>query len=688
MTDPVCTTVVPPAHLPSLSSRRFRLEDLATNGLIVVLITVGAFAVWSSISTGRLGAEAIVSSVLSDHYALAATAVATEESLERKYRLEPGAEVRSRYAQAAADLQAALAKVSRDGAAEDRLLVDEVMKAHAPYLVSIDRMFDAVDRGDTAEVLRIDGDEVDPKFDRIAQIVEKATDDHHVKALDALRVLRDREIFNVRAVPGVFVVGVLLAALLSNVLRRTQRELTQQRERATHSSLHDALTGLPNRTLLADRFEQALRAGKRGATSTGLLLIDLDRFKEVNDTLGHHSGDQLLVQIGRRLGDALREVDTIARLGGDEFAVLLPGVDGPTGALFVARRLRAALTEAFSLEGIDVAIDASIGVVVSGVHGDDPVTLLQRADVAMYAAKMQGQGVLVYDPGADVHSPERLALLGQLRLGIDRDELFLHYQPKVNLATDLVTGVEALVRWKHPQRGLISPDDFIPLAEHTTLIGPLTKYVIGAALAQSRAWLDAGHRLPVAVNISARNLLDDQIVSQVADLLEHHRIPAEMLALEVTESAIMLEPKRARRILGELHALGVRLSIDDFGAGYTSLGQLKDLPVTELKVDKSFVLTMQTDPSNAIIVHSVVALGHSLGLSVVAEGVETPDALNALGDCRCDSAQGYYLCRPKTAADFMAWYTARNASQAAQRVKAQRPDAVVVAATARSAAPA
>ncbi len=440
--------------------------------------------------------------------------------------------------------------------------------------------------------------------------------------------------------------------------------MTEQREQATHDSLHDALTGLPNRTLLADRFGQALRSERRDGSTTGLLLIDLDRFKEVNDTLGHHSGDQLLVQIGARLAGALRGVDTIARLGGDEFAVLLPAVEGLKGALLVATRLRAVLTQVFALDGMDVAIDASIGVVVSGAHGDDPVTLLQRADVAMYAAKLQGQGVLAYDPSADLHTPERLGLLGQLRVGIERGELFLHYQPKVSLTTGQVTGVEALVRWQHPQRGLVRPDEFIPFAEHTTLIRPLTTYVLNSALAQARIWADAGHLIPVAVNISARNLLDDQIVGQIADLLALHRLPAEMLELEVTESAIMLDPKRAHRVLGELHALGVRIAIDDFGAGYTSLGQLKNLPISELKVDKSFVLTMQSDRANAIIVHSVVALGHSLGLSVVAEGVETADALSALTGYHCDIAQGFHLCRPKTADEFFRWYQERACASA------------------------
>jgi diguanylate cyclase len=298
-------------------------------------------------------------------------------------------------------------------------------------------------------------------------------------------------------------------------------------------------------------------------------------------------------------------------------------------------------------------------VVLSGVHGEDAATLLQRADVAMYVAKEQSLGIFVYDPDADGHSPERLALLGDLRRGLDRGELVLHYQPKVSLSTGDVCGVEALVRWQHPDRGLIPPDAFIPLAEHTGLIGPLTSYVLDTALAQVKTWTDLGHQIPVAVNLSARNLLDERLAETVADLLEHHQVPARLLELEITESAIMIEPARAHRLLTRLHDLGIAIAIDDFGAGYTSLAQLKTLPVTELKVDRSFVLTMDTDPANALIVRSVVELGHNLGLTAVAEGVETAAAMTTLTEYGCDIAQGYHLCRPVTPEAFLTWYRNR-----------------------------
>jgi diguanylate cyclase len=631
----------------------------ATGGLLVVLLGVSSFAMWSAVSTSRATARVIASSTLSDHYASAAAAVAAEESLERKYRLEPGPEVRSRYEKASANLLEAMALVRRDGNAPDRVLADTVAAAHGPYLTAIGHMFAAVDRADAALVLQIDSDEVDPRFEMIEEAVNKAADSHHAAALVDLADLNAREAFKARVTPVVFLGGLVLVALFSTVLRRTRALLDVQRKQAVHDALHDSLTGLPNRTLLADRFEQALRTGKRAGKTTGLLLIDLDRFKEVNDTLGHHVGDQLLSQVGPRLAAALRGADTVARLGGDEFAVLLPEVDGLPGALEAAARLRAALATSFKIEDVELDIDASIGVVISGTHGNDAQTLLQRADVAMYVAKQQGRGVVVYDPENDEHSPERLALLGQLRRGIERGELFLHYQPKINLHSGEVVGVEALVRWQHPERGLVPPNDFIPLAEHTGLIGPLTVFVLSTALAQVKVWADAGHCIPVAVNVSARNLVDDEFANKVAELLEQHGVAAALLEIEVTESAVMLEPEHAARILGDLHALGVRIAIDDFGAGYTSLAQLKHLPISELKIDKSFILTIHNNPDDALIVRSMIDLGHSLNMKVVAEGVETAAAAGMLTEYRCDIAQGYHLCRPVLPEALMRWHGQR-----------------------------
>jgi len=631
----------------------------ARHGLVAVLLAISGFAVWSAIATGRLGQEAIASSVLSDHYTAAATAVLAAESLEHKYRLDPGPNILRNFNDAVAQLGTALERIHRAGTHADHLLVEEVRTSLTPYLESIYKMFNAVDHGDAIRARRIDNEEADPLFEKIENVVLQAAAIHHQESIVALEKLRSRESFNANTTPIVFIAGLLLAGLFAEVLRRTRDELDSQRKDALHASLHDKLTGLANRTLLADRFEQALRLGRRQESITGLLLIDLDRFKEVNDTLGHHYGDRLLDKIGKRLTNEAREIDTVARLGGDEFAILLPAVEGLEGALIAAKRLHTAITAAFEIDGVELDVEASFGVVVSGLHGDDPSTLMQRADIAMYAAKKQGKGVLAYDPGADRRSPERLAMLGELRRGLERGELFLEYQPKVRLSTGKVTGVEALVRWQHPVRGLVSPDEFIPFAELTGIIGSLTRYVLNLALCQARAWTDAGLCIPIAVNISARNLLDDKLVTQIIDLLEHYKLTPDMLMLEVTESAIMLDSYAARTILRQLHTMGIHIAIDDFGVGYTSLAQLKDLPISELKIDKSFVLAMQRDQANELIVRSVVDLGHNLGMSVIAEGVETADVLDALGNYHCDMAQGFHVCRPVSAEAFIQWYEER-----------------------------
>jgi len=427
-----------------------------------------------------------------------------------------------------------------------------------------------------------------------------------------------------------------------------------------HRALHDPLTGLPNRALLADRFGQSLRAARRGQEVVGLLLIDLDRFKEVNDTLGHHFGDRLLIQVGARFGQALRASDTIARLGGDEFAVLLPSVSGIDAATEVATMLQAELDRSFIVDGVELDVEASIGVVVSGGCGEDAdaAILLQRADIAMYVAKQGNLRITSYDPASDAHTPERLALLGDLRRALQNNELLLHFQPKVSLSTGAVCGAEALVRWQHPERGLLAPGEFIPMAENTGLIGPLTRHVLDLALAQARRWADQGQPLQVAVNLSARNLLDDHLDRTVADLLAEHGVPPHLLKLEVTESAIMIDPIRAGDVLHRLAGQGINISIDDFGAGYTSLGQLKTLPVTELKIDLSFVATMDTDTSNDLIVRSVIELGHNLGLTAVAEGVESAAILGALIGSSCDVVQGYHLSHPLPVGAFDTWRAA------------------------------
>jgi diguanylate cyclase (GGDEF)-like protein len=635
---------------------------LASVGLVLVLLIVSLFAVWSSGATSAAASRAVAVSTLSDNYAQAATAVGTEETLEYEYRLRPVPDVRAGHDRAAAGLVAALGKVRRNGDADDRAFVDGVLVEHRTYLAAIHRLFAAADRGDTAAILRIDDEEADPSFAAIHGAVLAAAANKHRLALAELVHLQGLEASTRRLTPLVFLVGLVLASILASITRGHRRLLNVERARAVHDSLHDALTGLPNRTLLTDRCGQALRADARAGTSAGLMLIGLDRFKEINGTLGHRCGDELLTQVGLRLTDVLRGVDTVARLGGDEFAVLLPDAGTVDNVRTVAAKVQDALAPPFHVEGLDLDIEAGVGVVLAGEHGEDVTTLLQRADVAMHVAKSHGLGVFAYDPAVDSYSPARLALLGDLRRALERDELVLYYQPQVNISTGDVVGAEALVRWQHPERGLVFPDEFIPLAEHTGLIGPLTRKVLDIALAQARAWSDADRPLTVSVNLAARNLLDETLPIQVADLLVAHGVAPELLELEVTETAIMTDPVRARKLLEKLVTLGIRISIDDFGVGYTSLGQLRDLPISELKIDQSFVRTMAEDPNNALIVRSVVDLGHNLGFTLVAEGVESQEILTALADLGCDIAQGYHLSCPITVAVFDTWCVGRNRS--------------------------
>ncbi len=432
---------------------------------------------------------------------------------------------------------------------------------------------------------------------------------------------------------------------------RAGRSLAQLR----HDARHDALTGLGNRIALFAEMDALLAAGGSGS----VLLLDLDRFKEVNEALGHRIGDRLLGAVAARLGALLPPGVTLARLGGDEFAALLPGSGSAAAALTVAEALRVALKEPYEVEGTPLEVGASIGIAVVPEHGRDAITLLQHADVAMYSAKRAAAGVALYssdDHGANLR---RLTLSRELRRGVQSGEIVVHYQPKVALRTGELLGMEALARWQVPRRGLVMPDEFIPVAEQTGLIGALTEVVLRAALGQARRWLDGGRRVGVAVNLSGRGLHEPGLPRQVAEALRSSGVPADLLTLEITESSLILDFERAVGVLEELVALGVGLSLDDFGTGYSSLAYLQRLPVRELKIDKSFVWAMNTDASGPAIVQAVIDLAHILGLRVVAEGVEEEHVRRALAKMGCDAMQGYLLSRPMTAEATTEWLNRR-----------------------------
>jgi diguanylate cyclase (GGDEF)-like protein len=449
------------------------------------------------------------------------------------------------------------------------------------------------------------------------------------------------------------VILLALYALLIPVLRRVTRRVKGQMAEIEHRALHDDLTGLPNRVLFRDRIAEAVARSTAGGGRFAVMLLDLDRFKEVNDALGHQSGDAMLRELGTRLADALGEGETYARLGGDEFGIVLPLATAESAGQ-VAERILTVVAEPFVLEGLTLEVAASIGIALAPEHGYDVDTLIRHADIAMYLAKESRSGFAFYDEEYDPSDADRLALVGELRRALERQEFIVEYQPKADLSTGEIVGAEALVRWLHPQRGLLRPEEFIPLAERTGLIKLLSRYVLDESLRRCRDWSAAGYDVHVAVNLTIANLLDLELPNEIAELLRRHELPPDRLELEVTESMIMADPFRVRQVLTRLSDMGVRLAIDDFGTGYSSLAYLRRLPVDVLKIDKSFVLNMMEDGSDMTIVRSTIDLARNLGLQVIAEGVETPEAWHALRLFGCHVAQGFLIGRPTSAANLAA----------------------------------
>jgi diguanylate cyclase len=632
-----------------------RIRRGAVMGLAVTVLALTSLGMVGAISTRRSAQDVTRSAALAEAYGRAHYAVASEESLERKYRLEPGPEVRGRHHEAAEDLQRALADVRARGGPADRRTVDTLQQRIARYESAVAHMFAAIDDGDEATILRIDNDETDPAFEQMSDLVQKATDQHTRAAANALVELRRVEGFVFVTTTVGFTGGLCLLVVFAMIALGYQRALRHQADTSRHQALHDPLTGLPNRTLFTDRLNQALSYARRHGTNVAVMLLDLDRFKEVNDTLGHQYGDDLLRQVASRVSEALRKSDTVARLSGDEFAILMPDA-GEADATASATRILAHVHSSFNLNDVTVDVEASVGVALALSHADDAEALLRCSDIAMYAAKDTKTGVVLYRPEMHTEDSTRLVLLGDLRRALDAtDQLVLHYQPKISLQLGELCGVEALVRWQHPVRGLVQPLDFIPIAETTGLINRLTTHVLRLAIQQARTWLDSGLPIPVAVNLSPRCLLDTDLVRHVTDLLREHQLPASLLRLEVTETAVMANPALALATLTELHELGIRLSIDDYGTGYSSMSYLKRLPVDELKIDRSFVLHMDTDHHDAALVRGAIDLGHNLGLTVVAEGVEATPHVTALQDLGCDIAQGYHYARAMPPAHLTAW---------------------------------
>ncbi len=456
-----------------------------------------------------------------------------------------------------------------------------------------------------------------------------------------------------------------LAAVYANAAMSVQRE---------HQALHDELTGLPNRTLLTRRTNEALAGVARSGGLAGFLLLDLDRFKEVNDTLGHPVGDGLLRIVAHRLTRSVRPGDIVARLGGDEFAVLLPSVRAETTAREVASRLRAALAEPIRLEGMSFEIEASVGIALYPGDATTVDGLMQRADVAMYLAKERHSGVEAYVARSDRNSPARLSLLGDLRRGIDHSEFELHYQPKVFLADGQTAGLEALIRWRHPSRGLITPGAFVPLVAQSFLMRDLTAHVLECALNQASSWRQSGLPVQLSVNVSARDLLDGGLAGTIERGLASRGLPPEALLLEVSERALTSEPADTVTVVAALASIGVPLSLDDFATGRASLGRLRYLPVSEIKIDSSFITKLPGSAHDGLIVGALIDLARALGIRSVAKGVESLEAAAALRAMGCDAAQGWHFSRPLNVAAATAWLADSFARGAlSQRPLAQAP---------------
>jgi diguanylate cyclase (GGDEF)-like protein len=444
---------------------------------------------------------------------------------------------------------------------------------------------------------------------------------------------------------------------LATAFNRMGTEISGREEQIRHQGSHDSLTGLPNRRLFLEHLATWIASARRRGTLVGMVMMDLDRFKEINDTLGHSLGDDLLVEIGRRLRQTIRESDTVARLGGDEFAVMFESA-AAASAVELAQRIGRALETPFTLGGVAIDVKASMGIALCPLHAEDAGTLMKRADIAMYQAKRSHAAYALYEPGRDEHSLRRLAILSELRQAVASGHLELHFQPKIEVATERVVHAEALVRWRHAVHGMMLPDEFIQLAEQSGDIGIITKWVLGRAIEDCAAWNRAGFDLGVAVNLSALDLYDPGLPALVGELLQGQGLDPSRLVLEITESAVMKDAAFAIKTLRELKARGITLAIDDFGTGYSSLAHLKRLPVDELKIDKSFVMNLRGEATDdGVIVRSTIDLGHNMGLRVVAEGVEGPEAYAILQQFGCDMAQGYFISRPLPAPALLAWMT-------------------------------
>ncbi|MEV6598704.1 bifunctional diguanylate cyclase/phosphodiesterase [Actinoplanes sp. NPDC051346] len=646
----------PPAVDKRLSGTHRRGSFATTVALAAVLLTLGGLTIYGNLVTTRTTLAQSEALAVDAYFSEARNAISVAELHTRQYQLEPLPTVRVRYESATAAAREALRQAARSDSVDARADAGRLLREHDAYCAAADKLLKLVANADP-DATRLDRSEVAPAFYTLQHDVDTVARRYHDVAQQQVAQLRQAQVRMLYAIVVGFLVGLLLVAVIWRLVLGFQRRLALQADASEHLASHDSLTGLPNRMKFHRELAETLHGpGSASSLTAAVMMIDLNGFKAVNDSLGHQAGDDLLVEAGRRIQGALREYDTVARLGGDEFAVLLPRMPDTEVARQVAERIAAALREDFLLSAGPVRISGSIGIAMETdpVDGDE---LLRRADAAMYRAKTTGSGVTIYDAEADTGTHDRDQLFEDLRAVIDsadpQDQLVLHYQPQIRISDGAADGAEALLRWRHPQRGLLSPAAFLPLAEGTELETPLTRMVLDRAVEQAHQWHQQGRPLVVAVNVSARCLFDEGFAKTVETALHRHQLPAELLCLEFTDGAIMTRSQQAVEVLRSLHTLGVQVSVDDFGAGFSSMAHLRHLPATGLKIDRFFVRDLATQ-DDAALLRNPTELAHSLRLSVVAEGVEDVSVLAVLRDLGCDHAQGFGLARPVPAEELLA----------------------------------
>jgi diguanylate cyclase (GGDEF)-like protein len=630
------------------------LARIAVVGLTIGLAALAALALFSTASTAQITAQVRSDDNVAAQWSQLILHVSFEDEQLADYLKAGSGGEQQPLISAVGSAEPNLRWLETKAGPAEAAAASTMRDSYQAYTDSLRQLIDAGKKGDWVEVSNL-ADEANlgaasMRKVSVSNVVRKGLE------MNAYLEVVDQKNHQLRLAGGVVcAVDFLLLTLCALILLGHQRRIERQAVESRHQALHDGLTGIPNRILMNDRLEQALRAAGRHNEYVALLLLDLNRFKEINDTLGHHAGDLLLKVVAQRLVDVVRDHDTVARLGGDEFAVVLPRVGSVEHAMEIADRVLDALQRPADLDGIVVDVSGSIGVSVYPENGDNAIELLQHADIAMYTAKRGHLGTAMYDPDADQHNSALLVMLRELRQGIDSGELVLYYQPKIRAGGAGICGVEALVRWQHPTRGLLGPAEFVPLAEDSDLIGPLTEWVLDAALKQHREWRRAGRLLPIAVNIATRSLLDAGFADRIVAMLAEHEVAPGQLTLEITESALITDVACATDILRRLYTLGVRLAIDDFGTGYSSMAYLQTMPLHELKIDRRFIAAVQSSLRDAAIVRAILQLAHALGLEAVAEGVEDAGTWATLDEMGCDIAQGFLWSLPVVADDLTAW---------------------------------